>query len=463
MLFYILWILENIKKTFAFVYIMSLSFILIIKKYFMTNLNLSNKFLVIEALLLSFIIIFSSILYLTFYAIYTSHNQNNHKEKRDWKEFIEPSKEIEKYNGKKIPMFIFVKYYLDGKIKIKKSMMEIMENRYQLFEFTIRFEHISWFLKQFFRSMLGHGKEQDYGEITSVYNLGNDFYSYFLGSPMIYTGGIFNNEEETIEDGQNRKMKIVCENTHMKEAKTHLDIGCGWGTLARYSQKNYGVESTGIAIASEQIKWCNDKCKEENVNTTFKCLDYRDIGTKQKYDVITCLEMAEHVGIRNFSSFCEQVYDLLEEDGRFYLQIAGLRRPWKFEDAIWGLFMDRYIFPGADASCPLAFNIRQLEDAGFEIHRVENTGTHYAITMVKWYENWVSNKDKVIEKYGDWWWRLFEVFLSWSVMIARQGSSTVWMITCNKNLGTDVRTDKLSGKINRTKLWVGDNKIATQQ
>ena len=69
----------------------------------------------------------------------------------------------------------------------------------------------------------------------------------------------------------------------------------------------------------------------------------------------------------------------------------------------------------------------------------------------------------LIEKYGEWWWRLFEVFLSWSVMIARQGSSTVWMITCNKNLETDIKTDKFSGKINRTKLWVGEDKIATQQ
>ena len=42
----------------------------------------------------------------------------------------------------------------------------------------------------------------------------------------------------------------------------------------------------------------------------------------------TCLEMAEHVGIKNFQTFLRQVKSMLTEDGLFYLQIAGLRRAW---------------------------------------------------------------------------------------------------------------------------------------
>ena len=82
--------------------------------------------------------------------------------------------------------------------------------------------------------------------------------------------------------------------------------------------------------------------------------DYRNLPA-EKYDKITCLEMAEHVGIKNFQKFLLQVRSMLKDDGIFYLQIAGLRRPWQFEDLVWGLFMAKYIFPGADASCPLGF------------------------------------------------------------------------------------------------------------
>jgi cyclopropane fatty-acyl-phospholipid synthase-like methyltransferase len=49
--------------------------------------------------------------------------------------------------------------------------------------------------------------------------------------------------------------------------------------------------------------------------------------------------MAEHVGIKNFQKFLLQVRSMLEDDGIFYLQIAGLRRAWQFEDLVWGLFM----------------------------------------------------------------------------------------------------------------------------
>jgi cyclopropane fatty-acyl-phospholipid synthase-like methyltransferase len=65
-------------------------------------------------------------------------------------------------------------------------------------------------------------------------------------------------------------------------------------------------------------------------------MDYRDIPT-QKFDKITCLEMAEHVGVLRFTTFLQQVRSMLEDDGLFFLQIAGLRRAWQYEDLQWGV------------------------------------------------------------------------------------------------------------------------------
>ena len=70
--------------------------------------------------------------------------------------------------------------------------------------------------------------------------------------------------------------------------------------------------------------------------------------------------MAEHVGIRRYGAFLRQVYDLLEDDGLFVLQVAGIRPSWQYEDLIWGLFMNKYVFPGADASCSLGWVINQV-------------------------------------------------------------------------------------------------------
>jgi cyclopropane fatty-acyl-phospholipid synthase-like methyltransferase len=149
--------------------------------------------------------------------------------------------------------------------------------------------------------------------------------------------------------------------------------------------------------------------------------------------------MAEHVGVRRFGTFLEQVSGLLEDDGLFFLQIAGLRAKngmlgFHLEDLVWGLFMNKYIFPGADASMPLSFVVENLEKAGFEIHSVENIGIHYSLTISRWYDNWMQNRDAVVKTYGEWWFRLWQVFLGWSVEIAGQGSSTAFQLVANKNL-----------------------------
>ena len=127
--------------------------------------------------------------------------------------------------------------------------------------------------------------------------------------------------------------------------------------------------------------------------------------------------------------------------------------------------MNKYIFPAADASCPLGFVVNQCERAGFEVHRVENCGVHYSLTIKKWYDNWVKNRDKVVEKYGEYWYRMWVIFLAWSAIIAAQGSSTVFFITLTKNHCCDKRSvaDKNAEPFSRMDTWVGKDVIATQQ
>ena len=97
-------------------------------------------------------------------------------------------------------------------------------------------------------------------------------------------------------------------------------------------------------------------------------MDYRDIPAK-KFNKISQLEMGEHVGIRRLTTFFRQCYDMLEDDGAMYVQLSGLRKAWQYEDFIWGLFLNKYIFPGADASTPLANYVGCLESAGWEVKR----------------------------------------------------------------------------------------------
>lgn len=85
-----------------------------------------------------------------------------------------------------------------------------------------------------------------------------------------------------------------------------------------------------------------------------------------------------------------------------------------------------------------------------------------------WHDNWVSNKEAVIKAYNTWWYRLWDVFLAWSTMIARQGTSAVYMMTCHKNMINDAHSINVKDKsneelLNRTKRFIGDKPIAYQQ
>merc|ERR1719353_161230 len=122
----------------------------------------------------------------------------------------------------------------------------------------------------------------------------------------------------------------------------------------------------------------------------------RDDNPEGGFDKITSLEMAEHVGIKRYQEFLTRVHDLLKDDGVFYFQVAGLRKHWRYEDLVWGLFMGEHVFPGADASCPLGWVSTQLERAGFEIQRVHNLGTHYSRTITQWLDNWYANKAEMV-------------------------------------------------------------------
>ena len=322
------------------------------------------------------------------------------------------------------------------------------------------------------------------------YDRGDDFYGWFLGPRMIYTSGIISDptKEETLEQLQDNKLSIVCEKIELKRGERLLDIGCGWGTLTKFASVHFGANTTGITLGRNQTAWGNNGLRKAGVaeeQSRILCMDYRDIPVPEgKYNKITCLEMAEHVGVRHFSTFLRQVNDMLDDDGIFFLQIAGIRKSWQYEDLVWGLFMNRYIFPGADASTPLGFFVDKLEGAGFEIKAVDTIGVHYSATLWRWYRNWIGNREKVETKYGGRWFRvsdslwalliqrcpislfpctsrlenkslqctdivcvqIWEFFLAWSTIISRQGSATCYQITLVKNLNSSHRIEGINSQ-----------------
>jgi cyclopropane fatty-acyl-phospholipid synthase-like methyltransferase len=388
----------------------------------------------------------------------------------NWEPYVafRDAADAKRWAGRKIPMEIVYEAYLAGKLDFEQDVREVMLRRNRIFRFCFTFGDLRFYVAKFLRQKLRHSLRADREDVAPNYDRGNDFYRWFLGDSMVYTSGLFQDPEETLEVAQARKLETVCRYVQMQPGDRHLDIGCGWGGLLAHAARQHGTHSTGVTLSKEQASWARELAVTEGLGDRVRVLidDYRNLPS-ERFDKITCLEMAEHVGIRNFQKFLLQVRHMLEDDGIFYLQIAGLRRPWQYEDLVWGLFMGKYIFPGADASCPLAFVVSQAERAGFEVHRVENCGPHYSVTIHKWYENWKRNEAEIVAAYGERWFRLWLLFLGWSTLIAAQGSSALFLMTMTKNNKNDKSSvspeEAATVPFSRRSRWIGRNPIATQQ
>jgi cyclopropane fatty-acyl-phospholipid synthase-like methyltransferase len=348
--------------------------------------------------------------------------------------------------GRKLPMSTFVERYVDGDIRVDGDLQSFFRCKEEVLNYRLTLEQLKFVIGGFIPSVLVHTRAADHKTVTGHYDRGNDFFHAFLGDVMVYTSGFFESQSDTLEEAQRRKLEVVAEKIQLRPDERLLDIGCGWGTLVAHMAEHHGADATGVTLAARQAELGTERIAQKGLSNKARILtmDYRSIPP-ERWNKITVLEMAEHVGLRNFQKFMRQLNAMLEDDGLLFLQIAGLRRNWTAEDFTWGLFMSKYVFPGADASMPLSFVCKHLEKAGFEIHSVENIGIHYSVTIDRWYRNWLKNREAVVSAYGERWFRLWEVFLAWSVLIGERGGSTAFQLVCNKNLS---RFDR--------KRWIGE-------
>ena len=345
--------------------------------------------------------------------------------------------------------------YLDGSLDIP-DMDAFLDARRALVDFQITGGHLRFLVTRMLPEWLIHSKSQDLRIVRDHYDRGDDFFEAFLGESMIYTSGLFLDEQESLEEAQRNKMNAVCQKLRLQAGHTLLDVGCGWGTLVAHAAKQLGANATGVTLAETGAAFGNARIAQQQISERARvlCLDYRDLPD-ERYDRIVSLEMVEHVGIKNLSKYFEIVRDHLKDDGLFLVQWCGLRRGGPLgvaplgmrpEDMVWGLFMNKYIFPGADASLPLSEMSKVMEKAGFSVHSVENLSVHYALTIQRWQHNWQKNRAKVTATYGERWYRLWNLFLSWSWRIALQGTSECFQAVVHKNLDSFDRRFSLGGK-----------------
>lgn len=215
------------------------------------------------------------------------------------------------------------------------------------------------------------------------YDLSIDMYREMLGPTMTYSCGYWA-QSKTLTESQLAKMDLICRKCGMKSGMNVLDIGCGWGTFARYAAEKYNVYVTGITISTEQYQYAIKYNSHPQVR--FLLLDYRDlknIDHYQAYNCVVSIGMFEHVGVENYATFMDVVKHVLEPDGIALLHTIGGNRSKTMGDP----WMNKYIFP--NSMVPSLQQITAAVEGNFIIEDVHNFGPDYAQTLMEWYKNFL--------------------------------------------------------------------------
>ncbi|MCP9831052.1 cyclopropane fatty acyl phospholipid synthase [Synechococcus sp. HJ21-Hayes] len=212
------------------------------------------------------------------------------------------------------------------------------------------------------------------------YDIDPRVYAAMLDPQMVYSCGYWRQADD-LNTAQEHKLRLICEKLQLEPGQTLLDIGCGWGSLAAYAARNYGVTVMGITVSSRQARFIQERL--ENLPIQVALCDYRKLPqlVSEPFDRVVSIGMFEHVGPRNHNKFHNSVNQLLHSDGLALLQTIGSDRTTHHTDG----WIDTHIFPGG--RLPSATQFCRGFESDFLLEDWENFGKDYDRTLMAWWQN----------------------------------------------------------------------------
>jgi len=271
-----------------------------------------------------------------------------------------------------------------------------------------------------------HSKRRDAESNRFHYDTGNDFYSLWLDRKMVYSCAYFAPGVTTLDDAQTAKLDLICRKLRLTPGERLLDIGCGWGALVMHAAQHYGAIAHGVTLAPQQAALANERIAAAGLQDRCRVevLDYRDLPASARYDKVSSVGMAEHVGRSQIATYFATAFRLTKDGGLFLNHCIVdngasprallTRRPLRWTlDRMWrrSEFIDRYVFPDFNLF-PLGELIAAGEHAGFDARDVENLRDHYARTCRHWVHRLEGHHDEVVSLIGESGFRVWRLYMA---------------------------------------------------
>lgn len=314
--------------------------------------------------------------------------------------------------------------YMDGWWDVKK-LDEFFERvqRMRLGKKVSQTKKILLAIANFIFNMQSLRKAFEIGE--RHYDIGNDLYRAMLDKRLTYTCGYWSGQPpaENLDQAQENKLDLVCRKLNLQPGQKILDIGCGWGSFAKYAAEKYGVSVVGVTISKEQASLARTLCADLPIEIILE--DYRKITGM--FDHIVSLGMFEHVGYKNYRTYMRMAHQHLKDSGLFLLHTIGSNEsvftcdPW----------FDKYIFP--HGMLPSVAQLGKAIERLFIMEDWHNFGADYDTTLMQWFTNFDIAWPQLKAKYDDRFYRMWKYYLLSVAGDFRVRDNQLWQIVLSKN------------------------------
>lgn len=253
------------------------------------------------------------------------------------------------------------------------------------------------------------------------YDIGNDVFEAMLDPTMSYSCGYWADAGD-LDHAQLAKLDLICRKLQLRRGERLLEIGCGWGGLARFAAEHHGVNVVGITVSREQRALAQRRCI--GLPVTIELKDYRAITGR--YDKVVSVGMFEHVGPKNYVAYFDVVERVLDDQGLFLLHTIGNHRTSAHTDA----WIDRRVFP--NGRLPSARQLAKVLEERFLIEDWHNFGPDYDRTLMAWWANFERAWPNLEAKYGRRFFRTWKYYLMSCAGFFRSRQGQLWQLVLSK-------------------------------
>jgi cyclopropane-fatty-acyl-phospholipid synthase len=286
--------------------------------------------------------------------------------------------------------------YMNGDIDIDGDLLDAMKLR----SLMINYSPVVRAWAQLKPLLVGR-RRCNPGWIAKHYDAENVQFIAMDSDHRIYTPGLYASDEDTLEDGAERRLAMIYRSLELAAGDTLLDVGCGWGGFMRYCARR-GAHPTGISLSRHQVEFARARMAEERLEASVLYQDFFSYEPGERFDAISIMGVLEDIS--DYRLVMRRIADWIKPGGRVYMDFAASYRRLGISP-----FITRHVWPGKFRMVYMPQLTTAINGAPFDIVELYNDRHNYHLWTRKGYERTTERHEEILAAADERMWRTLRV------------------------------------------------------